>query len=160
MPAFLDGARQLAAALLVLAGYLIVTQGLPVNRSAADARGRWLLRIERPWRLDWGLAANGWLAAHRFPGWLAAWEYATTYVLTTFILWAGCGGAVDSAARCAAAGTRPSPRSAGLQDVAVKVTAAHGPARPRESPGRAERPKLCGPHSNRPCADGTQIGGY
>jgi hypothetical protein len=42
----------------------------------------------------------------------------------------------------------------------VKVTAAHGPARPRESPGRAERPKLCGPHSNRPCADGTQIGGY
>jgi hypothetical protein len=86
MPAFLEGARQLAAALLVLAGYLIVTQGLPVNRSAADARGRWLLRIERPWRLDWGLAANGWLAAHRFPGWLAAWEYATTYVLTTFIL--------------------------------------------------------------------------
>src|SRR5262249_47874439 len=76
----------LVAALLVWAGYLIVTHGVPLDRLAADARGRWLLDIEKALRLDWELAADRWLAQYRFLGWLAAWEYATTYILTTFVL--------------------------------------------------------------------------
>lgn len=85
-PTVLGGCRELAIGLAVFAGYLAVTHLLPVNRPMADARGRWLLSIERSLWLDWESAADRWLAAHPLLGWLAAWEYATTYVVTTFLL--------------------------------------------------------------------------
>lgn len=85
-PSAVHGSRQLAAALLVFAGYLIVTHGLAVNRPAADARAELLLHIEKSLRLDWELAADNWLAHHPLLGVLAAWEYATTYIVTTFLL--------------------------------------------------------------------------
>src|SRR6185437_1590377 len=79
-----DGLRQLGLGLLVWAGYLLITHSTKVDLASAAARGRTLLDWERRLHLDVELAANRWLADQQVLGWLAAWEYATTYILTTF----------------------------------------------------------------------------
>ncbi|HEU5270568.1 MAG TPA: phosphatase PAP2 family protein, partial [Jatrophihabitans sp.] len=80
----LDGVRQIGIGLLIWAGYLLITHAVPVAVPGADARGRALLDAERRLHLDVELASNHWLNGHRVLGWLSAWEYATTYIVTTF----------------------------------------------------------------------------
>jgi len=79
-----DGARQLAVGLSIWGIYLVVTHAVAVDTGSADARGRSLLRAEGWLHADLERASNQWLAPHRVLGWLAAWEYATTYIVTTF----------------------------------------------------------------------------
>ncbi|HJQ02302.1 MAG TPA: phosphatase PAP2 family protein [Jatrophihabitans sp.] len=83
-PRAVDGLRQLGLGLLVWAGYLLITHSAKVDLASAAGRGRTLLVWERWLRLDVELAANRWLAHQPVLGWLAAWEYATTYIVTTF----------------------------------------------------------------------------
>jgi hypothetical protein len=80
----LDGLRQIGFGLLIWAGYLLITHAVPVAVAGANARGRALLDAERRVHLNVELSSNLWLAGHRVLGWLSAWEYATTYIVTTF----------------------------------------------------------------------------
>ncbi|HTZ43359.1 MAG TPA: phosphatase PAP2 family protein [Jatrophihabitans sp.] len=79
-----DGLRQLAFGLLIWGGYLLITHAVAVDLGAAVHRGQLLLAAERQLRLAVEPAADSWLAHHRSLGRLAAWEYATTYIATTF----------------------------------------------------------------------------
>ncbi|WP_192762049.1 phosphatase PAP2 family protein [Actinomadura algeriensis] len=54
------------------------------DRAAADANGRPLLDLERRTGPDVGLSLNEAPARHEWLSALAAWEYATTYVIGTF----------------------------------------------------------------------------
>ncbi|GGV28000.1 hypothetical protein GCM10010182_58660 [Actinomadura cremea] len=76
--------REIAAGLLVLAVYAVFTQAFAGDRAAADANGRLLLDLERRTGLDVERSLNEALAGHEWLGALAAWEYATTYVIGTF----------------------------------------------------------------------------
>ena len=76
--------RELAAGLLVLGLYLLVTHGLHTSVPAADAHGLTLLDAERWLHVDGERALNAELAPHAVLGALAAWEYAVTYLVTTF----------------------------------------------------------------------------
>jgi diacylglycerol O-acyltransferase / wax synthase len=80
----LDGLRQIGIGLLIWAGYLLITRSVSVGLGSADARGRALLRLERWLHVDIESACDRWLAHQPVLGWLAAWEYATTYIATTF----------------------------------------------------------------------------
>jgi diacylglycerol O-acyltransferase / wax synthase len=77
-------AREIAAGLAVLAVYLAFTHAFAGSRAVSDAHGRSLLALERWAHLDVGHRLNGVLIRHGWLGALAAWEYATTYVLATF----------------------------------------------------------------------------
>lgn len=77
-------AREIAVGLLVLAVYVLATHAFAGDRAAADANGRFLLDLERRIGLDVELSLNAALAGHEVLGALAAWEYATTYVIGTF----------------------------------------------------------------------------
>ncbi|MWA04718.1 hypothetical protein F8568_030975, partial [Actinomadura sp. LD22] len=77
-------AREIAAGLAVLAVYLAFTHAFAGARAVSDAHGRSLLALERWAHLDVGHQLNGVLIRHGWLGALAAWEYATTYVLATF----------------------------------------------------------------------------
>ncbi|WP_433136444.1 phosphatase PAP2 family protein [Actinomadura nitritigenes] len=79
-----SGAREIAAGLVVLAVYLAFTHAFAGDRAVSDAHGRSLLELERWAHLDAGHGLNGVLVRHGWLGALAAWEYATTYVLATF----------------------------------------------------------------------------
>jgi diacylglycerol O-acyltransferase / wax synthase len=80
----LDGLRQIGIGLGIWAGYLLITRSVSVGLGSADARGRALLRFERWLHVDIESACNRWLVHQPVLGWLAAWEYATTYIATTF----------------------------------------------------------------------------
>lgn len=80
----LDGLRQIGVGLAIWAGYLLITRTVSVGIGSSDARGRTLLAAERWLHLDIELVCNRWLAGQPVLGWLAAWEYATTYIATTF----------------------------------------------------------------------------
>jgi len=80
----LDGLRQIGVGLAIWGGYLLITRSVRVGLGSADARGRTLLRLERWLHVDVELVCNRWLAHQPLLGWLAAWEYATTYIATTF----------------------------------------------------------------------------
>ncbi|GAA2143483.1 bifunctional phosphatase PAP2/O-acyltransferase family protein [Actinomadura napierensis] len=77
-------AREIAGGLVVLAVYLTFTHAFAGSRAVSDAHGRSLLALERWAHLDVGHQLNGVLIRHGWLGALAAWEYATTYVLATF----------------------------------------------------------------------------
>ncbi|MEV5830401.1 phosphatase PAP2 family protein [Spirillospora sp. NPDC052242] len=77
-------AREIAVGLLVLAVYVLATHAFAGDRAAADANGRFLLDVERRTGLDVERSLNDALARHEPLGALAAWEYATTYVIGTF----------------------------------------------------------------------------
>ncbi|MBO2461091.1 bifunctional phosphatase PAP2/O-acyltransferase family protein [Actinomadura violacea] len=77
-------AREIAGGLAVLAVYLAFTHAFAGSRAVSDAHGRSLLALERWAHLDAGHRLNGVLIRHHWLGALAAWEYATTYVLATF----------------------------------------------------------------------------
>ncbi|MFD0904179.1 bifunctional phosphatase PAP2/O-acyltransferase family protein, partial [Actinomadura sediminis] len=76
--------REIAVGLLVLAVYAVATHAFAGDRAAADANGRLLLDVERRTGLDVERSLNDALAGHELLGALAAWEYATTYVIGTF----------------------------------------------------------------------------
>ncbi|MFL6164439.1 MAG: phosphatase PAP2 family protein [Jatrophihabitantaceae bacterium] len=80
----LAGLRQLGIGLAIWAGYLLITHAVSVRLPSADARGQALLDSERWLHLDIELASNRWLGRQPVLGWLSAWEYATTYIATTF----------------------------------------------------------------------------
>ena len=80
----LDGLCQIGVGLAIWAGYLLITHDVRVGVGSADGRGRALLDAERWLHLDIERASDRWLAGHSVLGWLAAWEYATTYIVTTF----------------------------------------------------------------------------
>lgn len=81
-----EGLREIAIGLAIFAVYLVVTHKLTAGRAGADGRGRSLLRVEAWLHIDVETSADHWLAHHSVLGWLAAWEYATTYILTTFLV--------------------------------------------------------------------------
>lgn len=80
------GLLQIAAGLALWCVYLFVAHGLHPDVGSAHARGRALLQAERWMHLDVELVSDKWLAVHQVLGWLAAWEYATTYIITTMIV--------------------------------------------------------------------------
>ncbi|TDD63551.1 DUF1298 domain-containing protein, partial [Actinomadura darangshiensis] len=79
-----SAAREIATALGVLVVYLVFTHALKCERGAGDAHGRALLDFERWARLDTERPLNDLLVRHGWLGAVAAWEYATTYVIGTF----------------------------------------------------------------------------
>ncbi|WP_176611840.1 phosphatase PAP2 family protein [Actinomadura sp. WMMB 499] len=76
--------REIAVGLLVFGVYAVFTKAFAADRAAADANGRLLLDLERRTGLDVERSLNEALARHEWLGVLAAWEYATTYVVGTF----------------------------------------------------------------------------
>lgn len=78
------GLTQIGIALLTFAVYLAIAQLPHAGLAAANLHGEELLRAERWLGIDIELAANHWLAAHWFLAEIAAWEYAVTYIVTTF----------------------------------------------------------------------------
>ncbi|TYB41774.1 bifunctional phosphatase PAP2/O-acyltransferase family protein [Actinomadura chibensis] len=77
-------AREVAAALAVLAVYLAFTHAFTGPREVSDAHGRALLDVERWLGIDVERPLNDVLVRHGWLGAVAAWEYATTYVIGTF----------------------------------------------------------------------------
>jgi diacylglycerol O-acyltransferase / wax synthase len=80
----LNGLCQIGVGLAIWAGYLLITHGVAVGKASANARGQALLDVERWLHVDIELAANRWLAHQPLLAWLSAWEYAVTYIATTF----------------------------------------------------------------------------
>jgi diacylglycerol O-acyltransferase len=80
----LHGLGQIAAGLLIFGVYLAVAHIPHFDLAAANARGHGLLQAEQWLGIDAELAANRWLAGQPVMAVLAAWEYALTYVVTTF----------------------------------------------------------------------------
>jgi diacylglycerol O-acyltransferase len=78
------GLAQIGIALLTFAVYLAVARLPHAGLSTANLHGDELLRAERWLGIDIELAANRWLAGHSFLAEVAAWEYAITYIVTTF----------------------------------------------------------------------------
>ncbi|TDD28582.1 DUF1298 domain-containing protein, partial [Actinomadura sp. KC06] len=79
-----SAAREIAAALAVLAVYLTFTHVFTGPREVSDANGRALLDFERWTHLDVERPLNDVLVRHEWLGAIAAWEYATTYAIGTF----------------------------------------------------------------------------
>ncbi|MFB4311429.1 phosphatase PAP2 family protein [Actinomadura sp. GTD37] len=79
-----SAAREIVAALAVLVVYLVFTHAFSGDRATSDAHGRALLEFERWAHLDAERPLNELLVRHGRLGALAAWEYATTYVIGTF----------------------------------------------------------------------------
>ncbi|NVI92428.1 phosphatase PAP2 family protein, partial [Actinomadura sp. BRA 177] len=79
-----SAAREIVTALAVLVVYLVFTHAFSGDRATSDANGRALLEFERWARLDAERPLNDLLVRHEWLGALAAWEYATTYVIGTF----------------------------------------------------------------------------
>ncbi|WP_067803191.1 bifunctional phosphatase PAP2/O-acyltransferase family protein [Actinomadura formosensis] len=77
-------AREIVTALGVLVVYLVFTHAFSGDRAASDAHGRALLEFEQWARLDAERPLNDLLVRHGWLGAVAAWEYATTYVIGTF----------------------------------------------------------------------------
>jgi diacylglycerol O-acyltransferase / wax synthase len=79
--------RELVIGLLVFAVYVIVAslEG-PGRRNAAEAHARSLFDFETTLHLDVEPAMNHWLAPHHIVSTLANYEYATTYVISAFVL--------------------------------------------------------------------------
>jgi diacylglycerol O-acyltransferase len=86
-----SGLHELTVASAVLAVYLLFAHGFAEPRRVADANGLQLLRFEQWAGLDVERQLNAFLRDHHALGAIAAWEYATTYVLGTFgvlgVLW-------------------------------------------------------------------------
>ncbi len=80
----LHGLGQIAAGLLIFGVYLAVAHIPHFDLAAANARGHGLLQAEQWLEIDAERAANRWLAGQPVMAVLAAWEYAVTYVVTTF----------------------------------------------------------------------------
>jgi hypothetical protein len=78
------GWRELTLGLAIFALYLVVTHRLPLSHEMPDAHGTWLLDVEKTLHIDVERGLNEWLAPHPVLGAIAAWEYATTYIVTTF----------------------------------------------------------------------------
>ena len=87
-----EALREVSLGLAIFGLYLGVAHGLSVSRAEADARGADLLSAERWLHLAATEPLNRALTGHSKLEMLAAWEYATTYIITTFgllgILWA------------------------------------------------------------------------
>ncbi|MFE9099973.1 bifunctional phosphatase PAP2/O-acyltransferase family protein [Actinomadura geliboluensis] len=79
-----SAAREIATALAVLVVYLVLTHAFSGDRAVSDAHGRALLEFERWAGLDAERPLNEFLTRHGWLGAVAAWEYATTYVVGTF----------------------------------------------------------------------------
>lgn len=79
-----SGWRELALGLGIFAIYLVVTRRVQVSHLVADGHARWLMRFEHALHIDVEQPLNSWLGRHHTLGLLAAWEYATTYIVTTF----------------------------------------------------------------------------
>lgn len=79
-----NGWRELALGLAIFALYLVVTRRVQVSHAVADAHASSVLDLERALHIDVEEPLNRWLHGHSVLGALAAWEYATTYILTTF----------------------------------------------------------------------------
>jgi PAP2 superfamily/Wax ester synthase/diacylglycerol acyltransferase catalytic domain/WS/DGAT C-terminal domain len=86
-----SGLHEISVGLAVLAVYLVCTHGFAESRRITDANGMALLRFERWTGLDVERPLNAFLRQHHTLGVLAAWEYASTYVIGTFgvlvVLW-------------------------------------------------------------------------
>ena len=78
------GLTQIGIALLTFAVYLVVARLPHAGLAAANLHGEELLRAERWLGIDIELAADRWLAGHLLLAQVAAWEYAVTYIVTTF----------------------------------------------------------------------------
>jgi hypothetical protein len=86
-----SGVHEVSVGLAVLAVYLVCAHGFAESRRVTDAHGLQLLRFERWTGIDVERPLNVFLRQHHTLGALAAWEYATTYVIGTFgvvtVLW-------------------------------------------------------------------------
>jgi hypothetical protein len=79
--------RELVVGLLVFGVYAVVAGlGGPGRRAAAEAHARSLFDLEKSWHLDVERAMNHWLAPRHVLSTLANYEYATTYVISAFVL--------------------------------------------------------------------------
>ena len=79
------GISQLILGLSIWGLYLLML-ALPTARTAADAHGAMLLRIETYLHLDVERSLQRIVEKHQVLGAITAWEYATTYILTTFLV--------------------------------------------------------------------------
>ncbi len=79
-----NGWRELALGLGIFALYLVVTRRVQVSHAVANAHASSVLDVERALHIDVERPLNRWLHGQPLLGALAAWEYATTYILTTF----------------------------------------------------------------------------
>jgi diacylglycerol O-acyltransferase len=86
-----SGLHEVSVGVAVLVVYLVCTHSFAESRRITDANGMRLLRLEQWMRIDVERPLNVFLRQHHTLGTLAAWEYATTYVLGTFgvitVLW-------------------------------------------------------------------------
>ena len=86
-----SGLHEVSVGLAVFAVYLVCTHSFAESRRITDANGMLLLRFERWTGIDVERPLNEFLSRHHTLGALAAWEYATTYVVGTFgvlvVLW-------------------------------------------------------------------------
>jgi Ca2+/Na+ antiporter len=78
------GLRDICIGLLVWGLYSLLASDHAGTVTGADSRGRSLLAAESWLHIDIERAANRWLSGHEVLGWFAAWEYAITYIVTTF----------------------------------------------------------------------------
>jgi diacylglycerol O-acyltransferase len=82
--------RELVIWLAMLAFYLILTSIDWAGRHrAAEANSRWLFDLERSWHLDVEPALNRWLVPHGTLRVAANYEYALTYLVSSFglLIW-------------------------------------------------------------------------
>ncbi|HEU5160586.1 MAG TPA: wax ester/triacylglycerol synthase domain-containing protein [Streptosporangiaceae bacterium] len=86
-----SGLHEVSVGLAVLAVYLVCAHGFAETRRVTDAHGMLLLRFEQWAGIDVEQPLNAFLRQHQTLGAIAAWEYATTYVVGTFgvivVLW-------------------------------------------------------------------------
>ena len=86
-----SGLHEISVGMAVLAVYLLFAHGFAQPRRISDAHGLQLLRLEQWAGIDVERQLNMLLRNHPALGALAAWEYATTYVIGTFgllgVLW-------------------------------------------------------------------------
>jgi diacylglycerol O-acyltransferase len=78
------GWRELALGLAIFGVYLLLTHRIQVSHHSANAHARALLRFERALGMDVERPLDRWLAAHRAGATAAAWQYAISYIVTTF----------------------------------------------------------------------------
>lgn len=86
-----SGLHEFTVGMAVLAVYLLFAQGFTEPRRVSDTNGRRLLELEQWAGIDLEHQLNELLRDHHALSAIAAWEYATTYVIGTFgvlgVLW-------------------------------------------------------------------------
>src|SRR5918992_2972027 len=86
-----SGLHEFTVAMAVLAVYLLFANGFAEPQRVADANGLRLLQLEQWAGIDLERRLNAFLRDHHALGAIAAWDYATTYVIGTFgvvvVLW-------------------------------------------------------------------------